>query len=293
MWYLYWILLRVETLLMLNKNHYFLLFSILLLLGNHGNSWAQSLAEVIQQRDLLICSHRGASHPDGVENSISSLQQARSAGIILHEIDIRQSLDGELFLLHDETLDRTTNLTGNISDTHSSVLRNARLKSSNEILPSFESALIWARENNAYLMLDVKTAPLQVVMIEVEKWDMLDRVMLLTFTKSRVEEALANFPNFLVSVLIENSMDLEYYNQRFIHKENLLGYVNKTADLALFNQVNEAGIPIVTDTMGEVDEAAESLGLSAYQEFIQQTNPRIVVSDYPLLLLEAVKREGL
>ncbi|MEZ2578475.1 glycerophosphodiester phosphodiesterase [Buttiauxella ferragutiae] len=58
------------------------------------------------QRDCAIVAHRGAWH-QAPENSLLSLKNAIEAGYQIVEIDVRQSVDGELFLFHDETLERS------------------------------------------------------------------------------------------------------------------------------------------------------------------------------------------
>ncbi len=61
-----------------------------------------------------IVAHRGASS-DRPENTLLALQGAIELGASAVEIDVRTSKDGVLFLLHDPTLDRTTNGHGTAS----------------------------------------------------------------------------------------------------------------------------------------------------------------------------------
>ncbi len=56
-----------------------------------------------------IIAHRGASHL-APENTIVAGELAVEHGAVGWEVDIRISVDGELFLLHDDTLTRTTNV---------------------------------------------------------------------------------------------------------------------------------------------------------------------------------------
>lgn len=263
---------------------YFFLFII-----SQTQSYSQSLLETIARDSITISSHRGVRILGEEENSIKSLSNASSEGISLHEIDIMESLDGKLYLLHDETLDRTTNLEGYIKDTHSSLLDGAILKGSGENLPTFDDALHWAKINGAYLMLDVKAAPVAKVMAEVEKHEMMDKVMLLTFSKERAKEAIAYPKNFLISVLIEKEEDIDFYKSLFTDKNFWLGYINKTAESKLYHQVRSKGIIIITDTMGELDTEAQQDGGKSYLNFIRAKKPDILVSDYPLELKKAVK----
>lgn len=55
----------------------------------------------------VIVAHRGA-WKQGPENSVAALQAAISMGCEIAEIDVQESTDGGLFLLHDDSLLRTT-----------------------------------------------------------------------------------------------------------------------------------------------------------------------------------------
>ncbi len=61
-----------------------------------------------------ICAHRGASdsHP---ENTLAAFREAIRLGAHMIEFDVALTKDGELVLMHDKTLDRTTNGTGPVS----------------------------------------------------------------------------------------------------------------------------------------------------------------------------------
>ncbi|MEE4012236.1 glycerophosphodiester phosphodiesterase family protein [Roseibium sp. FZY0029] len=63
---------------------------------------------------IVVC-HRGASL-QAPENTIASLEGAIALGAEVVEFDVRPSKDGVLYVMHDATVDRTTNGTGRISD---------------------------------------------------------------------------------------------------------------------------------------------------------------------------------
>lgn len=62
-----------------------------------------------------ICSHRGANstHP---ENTIPAFREAVRLGAAQIELDVCRSRDGYLVIMHDPTVDRTTDGTGKIAD---------------------------------------------------------------------------------------------------------------------------------------------------------------------------------
>lgn len=62
----------------------------------------------------IVC-HRGA-RLNAPENTFSSAAKALELGGAIIELDIRQSSDGVLYVMHDKTVDRTTDGTGQISE---------------------------------------------------------------------------------------------------------------------------------------------------------------------------------
>lgn len=66
----------------------------------------------------IVC-HRGAKHV-APENTLASAEAALTLGGSVIELDVRQSADGVLYVMHDETVDRTTNGKGSISELQSS-----------------------------------------------------------------------------------------------------------------------------------------------------------------------------
>ena len=69
----------------------------------------------LAQGDIEIVVHRGANAL-APENTWPSAEAALQYGAKWIEVDVRKSKDGVLFNLHDETLDRTTNGKGKLSD---------------------------------------------------------------------------------------------------------------------------------------------------------------------------------
>ncbi|MBK1883341.1 glycerophosphodiester phosphodiesterase family protein [Luteolibacter pohnpeiensis] len=83
---------------------------------------------------VLVVAHRALSgkstgawerHP---ENSLSAIRESIEKGIDILEIDVRKTKDGELVLMHDSTIDRTTDGKGKVSDLTLEQLRSYHLK---------------------------------------------------------------------------------------------------------------------------------------------------------------------
>ena len=72
-------------------------------------------AETITMPERGICAHRGASgtHP---ENTLPALQEAVRLGAHMVELDLALTSDGEVVLMHDATVNRTTDGKGKVLD---------------------------------------------------------------------------------------------------------------------------------------------------------------------------------
>lgn len=78
------------------------------------NGLTESLAGS-KEHDTLIVAHRGASSL-APENTISAFDKAVSLGADYIELDVQLTKDGELVVIHDVTVDRTTNGTGRVKN---------------------------------------------------------------------------------------------------------------------------------------------------------------------------------
>ncbi|MDP6794832.1 MAG: glycerophosphodiester phosphodiesterase family protein [Verrucomicrobiota bacterium] len=79
--------------------------------------------EHVQMPTRGVCAHRGANdtHP---ENTIAAFREAIRLGAHMIEFDVALTKDGELVLMHDHTIDRTTNGEGRLEDWSLADLKN-------------------------------------------------------------------------------------------------------------------------------------------------------------------------
>jgi hypothetical protein len=261
------------------KNLVYVLAACFLIMACHKESELQS---ALKNDTPIIVSHRGVLQMESLENSLTEMEKGFEKGIRFFEIDIRENAEGKLYLLHDETLDRTTTGRGLLTNFSETSLQGITLKNSDETVPTFSAVLDWAKKRGVWLMLDVKSAPLDKVIKEVKAFQMEESILLLTFSKERAQEAFQVPVDFLVSVLLPDEESLNYYLESF-PKERLVGYIPKMAEPNWFLQVKASGLPTLTDVMGEVDARAAAMGPEIYQNFQEKRRLNLVVSDYPLL----------
>ncbi|HEX7367238.1 MAG TPA: glycerophosphodiester phosphodiesterase family protein [Pelobium sp.] len=98
---------------------------------------------------VLVVSHR-ADWRNFPENSIEGIESAIAMGVDMVEIDIHKTKDGQLVLMHDNTIDRTTNGKGKVSDWTLDSLKTLSLKNGLGIvkrykIPTLEEAMLAAK----------------------------------------------------------------------------------------------------------------------------------------------------
>lgn len=71
----------------------------------------------------LVVGHRGAPRL-APENTMAGFEAAAAAGADGFELDVHRSSDGAIVVIHDPTLERTTGVTGRVSETTASRLAN-------------------------------------------------------------------------------------------------------------------------------------------------------------------------
>lgn len=149
----------------------------------------RNLTELYNDRThFMVTAHRGASY-EFPENTLCSMEKAVEAGADMIEFDLRGTSDGVPVLLHDHTIDRTSNGTGepetmtlselkklNFSYWLQDVRRTAPLYDKMEI-PTFEEILVALRDK---VCMNIQVyAKSEGVLKEIcrlyKKYDMYDR----------------------------------------------------------------------------------------------------------------------
>lgn len=64
---------------------------------------------------MIVMGHRGAKG-EAPENTLEGFQYAKRVGVEHIELDVRMSADNQLVVIHDETVDRTTNSIGKVTN---------------------------------------------------------------------------------------------------------------------------------------------------------------------------------
>src|SRR4051794_3095625 len=103
---------------------------------------------------VTIVGHRGAA-AHAPENTLASFEKARELGVDMVEFDVHLTADRRCVVIHDETVDRTTDGHGLVGSKTLPELRE--LDAGNgERIPTLEELLAWARDVEMPLSVELK-----------------------------------------------------------------------------------------------------------------------------------------
>jgi glycerophosphoryl diester phosphodiesterase len=111
-----------------------------------------------------LAAHRGAGKL-APENTLAALRLGFAYGYRMAEFDVKLSADGVAFLLHDATLDRTTNGRGRADALTWRELAQLDAGSwhsaahAGEALPTLAAVALWSRANAVTVNIEIKPAP--------------------------------------------------------------------------------------------------------------------------------------
>ncbi len=99
----------------------------------------KTLSHEVAIASTLRIGHRGAAG-HAPENTLAAIWKDQSLHADLIEVDVRETSDGQLVLLHDDTIDRTTNKTGPVAEMSFEQVQRADAGNGQRI-PTLEEAL--------------------------------------------------------------------------------------------------------------------------------------------------------
>ena len=139
----------------------------------------------------VIISHRGAAGL-APENTLVSVRRALDQGALLIEVDVQRSADGVLLLMHDKTVDRTTDGCGEVRQLSWEEICQLDAGSSfgsefgGEPVARFDAVLEAVADTAAALVIEIKHSDLypgiELELIQaIQEADMADRVIVASF----------------------------------------------------------------------------------------------------------------
>jgi len=165
----------------------------------------------IEGEGALIVGHRGAMGY-APENTIASFEKGLALGADLIELDVHLSADGRLVVIHDPTVDRTTDGSGYVRDMALAQLKKLDVGSwfapgfAGERIPTLAEVLEWAR-GRIGLAIEIKNGPVfypgieEKVVEALEAYGMEEEVIVISFDHRCVRRVKELRPGIATGIL--------------------------------------------------------------------------------------------
>jgi len=242
---------------------------------------------------VLSVAHRGAAR-HAPENTLAAIDAALELGSHAVELDVRTTSDGVLVLMHDGTVDRTTDGTGDIGAMSWAEVQQLSVPSEfaawpDQAVPSFVEALEHI-DGRLVVDVDVKDAAAEALAADIQAAGMVDRVFLLTKSVEKADAYRAADPDIAIMPNLDSSDELADY----AHAEPELAEADFLDIAEAASVFAEAEVRLFTHGLGFEAVAAGNGSIEDSWQGMVDDGAQIIQTDYPELLvpfLEAVNAE--
>jgi glycerophosphoryl diester phosphodiesterase len=240
----------------------------------------------------IVVGHRGGFDSSLPENSIALFnftnENACSKPIGI-EFDIRESASGSLFIMHDSTVDRTTNGNGKIALLEDSYLKTLFLRDrngnlTNEKIPMFSEVLQHFKDKNIMLMLDVKGKIYPKVIEMVAEMKMESKCILLTFSQNNTKLVKELTGAILISALIVNKAGWQSILKLQIPGQQLIAYVTKETPQDVISEIYRNNVLVMTDMSESINNNSKYYEPEYYKNILTKMQLGIIITDYPVFM---------
>lgn len=266
--------------------------------------------ETIVETKVRVAAHRG-DWRNYADNSIEGIESCIKMGVDIVEIDVSKTKDGHLILMHDKTIDRTTNGKGLVSDLTLEEIKNLRLKNglgrpSDFKIPTLEEAMLVAKDrilvnldkadeyfDDVYDVLE-RTGTVKQTLIKSDKpyselrlqfGEHLDRLIFMPVVKITEHTTTAsldslfanNYPYYEIVFKTEEKEQLQYIKEQLANTESIIWINSLWPSLCAGYSDDKA----LVDPDGTWGYLIDSLGAGVLQ------------TDRPLMMLEYLQKRNL
>jgi glycerophosphoryl diester phosphodiesterase len=205
---------------------------------------------------MLKIGHRGAKGYEP-ENTLLSFQKALNMQVDGIELDVHLSADGELMVIHDETVDRTTNGNGFVNKLSLRELKQVRIINEHEI-PTLQEVFDLVNQD-CFINIELKnydTATKVVKLIEKyvskKNWKY-DRFLVSSFDWNALQQIRFLNDKIQIGVLTETDLDLALAFAKFIQAKSIHPHFHLLTKENTA-KIQEKGIQVFPWTINETED---------------------------------------
>jgi glycerophosphoryl diester phosphodiesterase len=246
-----------------------------------------------ENRVPMISAHRGGPMTGFPENCIETFENTIKYTHAIIECDIVMTADGHLVMMHDNTLDRTTNGTGRVNEVTLEYVQSLYLKDNEGNLtdfqvPTLREVLEWGK-GKVVFTLDVKRGvPLEKVTDLIVETETSHLSIMITYNMDAAKQVHELIPDLPISMSLGSMDAIEQWRKSGIPAENVVAFVGTSErDAELYEILHKEGIYCILGTMGNLDRSAATNGDELYANLIRN-GADILSTDRPVEAAKAL-----
>jgi len=237
-----------------------------------------------KEKRTFVTAHRGASGL-APENTLASISLAMELGADFCEIDAQETADGKIVLLHDSSLNRTTNSIGKIWKLNFAEIQNADAGSwysqdfTGEKIPTLESAIDFVK-GRMKLNIELKTNGYQKQLAErvveiIEKKNFINHCILTSFNLQEIKKVKLINPQIKTGLIFSKIPKENIWNFEF----DLFSIDKKLATRDFIQNAHQAGKEVHVWTVNKERQMKKLLELEVDN----------IITNFPNVLIEILK----
>ncbi|MDT0559103.1 glycerophosphodiester phosphodiesterase family protein [Ichthyenterobacterium sp. W332] len=283
------------------KNVY-ALFILIVVLGCKSNNTIIKTSKPIEVFRVssegvpVISAHRGGKGLVGYpENCLETMMHISDSIPVVFEIDIAKTKDNRLVLMHDNSIVRTTNGSGLVSNLTLQTLKTYVLKDdfgsgTSFKIPTLVEVLKWVKTSQVFLTIDIKhNVDVSEVIDVIRNEEAEDHCILITYDLEQAKKAYELAPELLLSVSARNFKEWNTLINSGIPFQNMLAFTGtRLSDTSLFDAIHSKDVLCILGTLGNLDRRAKARGDHLYNNW-KKLGIDIIATDRPFKANKALK----
>lgn len=244
-----------------------------------------TLLRCLADHTTLASGHRGGIEPGFPENAVETFANTLRQAPMLLEVDVRTTSDGVLVLMHDETLERTTNGAGRVADISWPEMSALHLRDQAGAQTAFhptslDRALAWS-ERRALLLLDMKPNTSEEAVVDaIRRHNAQERAGVIVYSLDQAVRFHTLDPNVTIFFPVARDSDIDALQARGVALDNIVAWAGiGIAQPHLWASLRARGLPVAFGALFYIDPILEDLDDYRYFNIMAERGLSIVATD--------------
>jgi glycerophosphoryl diester phosphodiesterase len=243
------------------------------------------------QEKILVAAHR-AAHNIYPENSLPAIKRAIEKGIDIVELDIRETKDGRLVIMHDKDLNRTTNGKGLVNTFTYKELKQLKLKQGDSLttahIPTLEEVFTMTK-GSIMVDLDFKAetpTALKETLRLIKVFHVEKEVLFFVYDVKDAEDCkdVPVMPRVHNQEEVRTVLDMKRFPVMHID--------DSFYSDSLMQAVQKSGVRVWANALGKYDDMEETRAGSGFAAMRKMKWVNVIQTNYPEELLAYLRKEG-